>query len=107
MSVPEVSVEQLHQRMLEPNPPKLLDVREPFELQVANIGYDINIPVGSLPGRIDELDPRAEWVVVCRSGGRSEKATLFLIEKGFTNVRNLVGGILAWSDKIDPTVRKY
>jgi adenylyltransferase/sulfurtransferase len=54
-----------------------------------------------------ELNPDAEIVIHCKSGGRSGRACGLLLEKGFTNVRNMKGGILAWSDQVDPTVPKY
>jgi rhodanese-related sulfurtransferase len=63
--------------------------------------------LGELPKRLAELDPNAEFVAYCKMGGRSQKAVDLLIQKGFRNVRNMTGGILAWSDQVDPSVPKY
>jgi molybdopterin/thiamine biosynthesis adenylyltransferase/rhodanese-related sulfurtransferase len=86
----------------------LLDVREPHEYPIANLGAPL-IPVGSLEGRLSEIPvgKDAEIVVHCRSGARSQKAALVLKNAGFTHVENLAGGILEWADKIDPTMAKY
>jgi adenylyltransferase/sulfurtransferase len=83
----------------------LLDVREPHEFKIAQIGGYL-IPLGDLQKRVGELDKNREIVVQCKSGGRSQKAAEFLQQAGF-KVRNLAGGILAWSEKIDPKVPKY
>ena len=85
----------------------LLDVREPHEIQIGRIPGSILIPLGDLEKRIAELDRSAEIVVHCKSGGRSSKAVEFLRKNGYSNVKNLTGGILAWSDKVDPSVPKY
>ncbi len=83
----------------------LLDVREDFEYQVSNLEGE-HIPLGDLPGRIDEIKNHkdAEVVVMCRSGGRSGKAVELLESEGFSNVHNLKGGITAWSKEIDPSM---
>ena len=85
----------------------LVDVREPHEVQIAKIASAILIPLGDVPKRLTELDPDAEIVVHCKGGVRSEKAQGILRAAGFKNVLNMKGGILAWSDKVDPTVPKY
>ncbi len=85
----------------------LIDVREPNEYQIGHIPYAKLIPLGDLPRRIQELDPDSEIVAHCKSGVRSAKAADFLRQAGFHNVKNMTGGILAWSDKVDPTVPKY
>jgi len=84
----------------------LIDVREPHEYQICNIGAKL-IPLGELPKRLNELDPQAEYVMHCKSGMRSGKACDLMRQNGFTNVRNMKGGILAWADKVDPRVPKY
>jgi len=84
----------------------LLDVREPYEAQIAQIGGYL-IPQNEVPARIGELDPAKEIVVHCRSGARSQRIAELLKQNGFTRVSNVAGGILAWSDEIDPTVQKY
>jgi sulfur-carrier protein adenylyltransferase/sulfurtransferase len=85
----------------------LIDVREPYEYQIARIPGAQLIPLGELPKRLNELDREAEVVAHCRSGARSQKAVDLLKQNGFRNARNMTGGILAWSDKVDPTVPKY
>ncbi len=85
----------------------LIDVREPWEYQTARIPGSKLIPLGELPKRLNELDPNADIVAHCKSGGRSQRAVDLLKQNGFHRVRNLTGGILAWSDKIDRSVPKY
>ncbi|MCC6363518.1 MAG: molybdopterin-synthase adenylyltransferase MoeB [Bryobacterales bacterium] len=85
----------------------LIDVREPHEYQICRIPNAKLIPLGELPRRVRELDPAAEYIIHCRSGVRSAKACTVLRDAGFRSVRNMAGGILAWSDKVDPSVPKY
>ena len=85
----------------------LIDVREPHEYQICNIPYAKLIPLGELPKRVNELNTADEIVAHCKSGMRSAKAVDFLKQAGFKRVRNMKGGILAWSDKVDPSVPKY
>lgn len=84
-----------------------IDVREPHEVQIATTGYAKLIPLGEVGKRLSELDPEGEIVVHCKSGVRSGKAADLLRQSGFKNVRNMKGGILAWSDQVDPKVAKY
>jgi sulfur-carrier protein adenylyltransferase/sulfurtransferase len=84
----------------------LLDVREPYEVQIAQIGGYL-IPQNDVQNRIGELDPAKEIIVHCRSGARSQKIAELLKQNGFQKVSNVAGGILAWSDEIDPSVQKY
>jgi adenylyltransferase/sulfurtransferase len=85
----------------------LLDVREPHEYQIARIPGSTLIPLGQLPARLGELDKNAEIVAHCKMGGRSQQAVDLMKANGFSNVRNMTGGITAWSDKVDPSVPKY
>jgi len=85
----------------------LIDVREQHEFQICRIPNSKLIPLGDLPKRINELDSADEIVAHCKSGARSAKAVDFLKQTGFKKVRNMKGGILAWSDKVDPSVPKY
>ncbi|HEY6348869.1 MAG TPA: molybdopterin-synthase adenylyltransferase MoeB [Candidatus Angelobacter sp.] len=104
--IPEISVEELKRRLDAKDDLFILDVREPHEYQICNLnGY--LVPLNDLPKRVHELDPNKDMVVHCRSGGRSAKAVEFLRQAGFSKAKNLAGGILAWSDKIDPKVPKY
>jgi sulfur-carrier protein adenylyltransferase/sulfurtransferase len=85
----------------------LIDVREPHEYQICHIPQAKLIPLGDLPKRVNELDSADQIVAHCKSGMRSAKAVDFLKQAGFKKVRNMTGGILAWSDKVDPSVPKY
>jgi len=86
---------------------QLIDVREPYEQEIAEIGGEL-IPLGNLQAEFDKIDRSKTVVIHCRSGARSANAVQFLQEAhGFENLFNLAGGILAWSDQIDPTVPKY
>jgi rhodanese-related sulfurtransferase len=85
----------------------LVDVREPYEADIARIPGAHLIPLRALPGRLDELDRDADIVVHCRSGVRSASVVRQMLDAGFPRVRNLTGGILAWSDEVDPSVPKY
>ena len=85
----------------------LIDVREPHEFQIARIPGSKLIPLGELPKHLSELDPSAEIVAHCKGGGRSQQAVDLMKQNGFRNVRNMTGGITAWSDKVDPSVPKY
>lgn len=85
----------------------VLDVREPHEFQICRIPNSYLIPLGDLPARMNELNSAEFIVALCRSGVRSAKACDFLRKSGFAKVRNLKGGILTWSDQIDPTMPKY
>ncbi len=85
----------------------ILDVREPHEYEICCLEGATLIPLGQVPARLEELNREHDIVVMCRSGARSGKATQYLAQKGFPKVRNLTGGILAWSDEVDPSVPKY
>ncbi len=104
--IPQMSVKEYKQRRDAGEDLFLLDVREPFEYQIAQMG-GVLVPLGELPHRMGELDPKREIVVQCKSGGRSQKAAEFLKKNGFEKVHNLAGGILAWSSEVDPSVRRY
>jgi adenylyltransferase/sulfurtransferase len=105
-AVPEISVEELKRRLDAKEDFILVDVREPHEYQICNLNGKL-IPLNDLPRRVSELDPARETVVHCRSGQRSARAVNFLRQAGFSKVSNLSGGILAWADRIDPSVPKY
>src|SRR5438132_6131468 len=105
-NVPEMQVEELKRALDAGEDIFVLDVREPHEYQICNIGGHL-IPLGELPKRVHELDSSREIVAHCRSGVRSAKAVDFLRQAGFRKVRNLAGGILAWADRVDPKMPKY
>ena len=106
--IPQITVEQLKQKLDNKEDIFVLDVREPHEYQIVNLGAPL-IPVGEIERRIGELAEHKndEIVVHCKVGGRSQKAALALKAAGFTNVSNLTGGIAAWAEKIDRTMPKY
>jgi adenylyltransferase/sulfurtransferase len=103
--VPEITVQELKEK-LDNGGISVLDVREPYEYEVANIGARL-IPLGELPERIVELDKDQPLAVHCRTGGRSANAVRLLKDAGLENVYNVKGGITAWSEEIDPSVPKY
>ena len=105
-TVPEIAPRELKSRLDRGDDLFILDVREPHEYQICNIGGHL-IPLGDLSRRVNELDSSREIVAHCRSGKRSAEAVEFLRSAGFRKVLNLKGGILAWSDEVDPTVPKY
>ena len=105
--VKDITPLELQARLAAAEPPVVLDVREPWELEVAQLPGTLNIPMNELPPRLPELDPNRELVVMCRSGGRSMQVAQFLDRQGFRSVANLKGGILAWSQDVDPSIQKY
>jgi sulfur-carrier protein adenylyltransferase/sulfurtransferase len=105
-SVPEITPRDLKARLDRGDDLYILDVREPHEYQICNLGGHL-IPLGDLSKRVSELDSSREIVAHCRSGKRSAEAVEFLQRAGFRKVLNLKGGILAWSDDVDPSVPKY
>lgn len=85
----------------------LLDCREPEELAIARIEGALHIPMGDIPTRLQSLDPSKEYVVFCHHGVRSAHVVSFLRKQDFERVRNMAGGIDAWSRDVDPTVPRY
>ncbi len=104
-----ISVQELKEKIDKGEDFILLDVREPNEYQYSRIKEKeaMLVPLMSLPKVLDKLPKDKDIYVICRSGNRSLQATLWLRGRGFENVKNVEGGILAWSDYIDPTVPKY
>ncbi|MDH4048014.1 MAG: rhodanese-like domain-containing protein [Gammaproteobacteria bacterium] len=86
---------------------QLLDVREPWEINIASISGTIRIPMALLPERICELDARTATAVLCHSGVRSLRAAAYLADRGFGHVANINGGIDLWSQTVDPTIARY
>jgi molybdopterin/thiamine biosynthesis adenylyltransferase/rhodanese-related sulfurtransferase len=105
--IPEITPNELKEMIDEGRPFRLVDVREPHEYDICRIPGSVLIPLGDVPARMNELDSAQEIVVHCRSGARSARAVEFLQKAGFTRIHNLKGGILAWSDQVDPSVPKY
>ena len=104
--IPQISVRELKRRLDAGEGLFILDVREPNEYQIANLGGTL-IPMNDVPRRLAEIDRNREIVVQCKSGGRSQRVAEFLAQSGYSNVKNLAGGIHAWADQIDPKLPKY
>jgi adenylyltransferase/sulfurtransferase len=102
----DISVEDLKKLRDEGVDFVLLDVREAREYAICHLDGTL-LPLGQLPERLAELDAGAHVVVHCRSGGRSAKAVEILRAAGFGNAWNVNGGILAWIERIDPTLTRY
>ncbi len=103
----EISVQELKQRMDRGDRFVLIDVREPHEAEICTIPGSRLIPKGTVPTRVHELNSADDFVIHCKSGKRSAEIVDFLRKAGFRKVKNLRGGILAWSDEVDPSVPKY
>lgn len=101
-----ITPEQLKEKLDKGEKVTLLDVREPDEREYANIGGHF-IPLRQIVSRVNELNPEEEIVVYCHSGFRSMRVVEYLLKSGFKNVKNLDGGIDAWSERIDATVPRY
>ncbi len=102
-----ITVQELKQKLDKGEKVVLIDVREPWEYNIAKIQGAQLIPLGTLGSEYKKLDPQAEIVMQCHKGMRSMDATQFLLQQGFKNVKNLTGGIEAWSSQIDPSVSRY
>ena len=105
--VPTISPEELKALLDKKEDVYILDVREPQEWNIAHLEKAKLIPLGELPQAMNQLSSADDIVVHCRSGPRSARAVQFLMEMGFRKVRNLEGGILAWAERIDPSMPRY
>ena len=104
----EITATELKQRLDDGEDIQIIDVREPEEVAVAQIPNMIHIPLGQILNRMSEIDPNRETVIHCKMGGRSARAIEALQRSGFTGkLTNLKGGIVAWSNEVDPSVPKY
>jgi rhodanese-related sulfurtransferase len=106
VSVPEIQAEELKSRLDQGEKLFLLDVRDEYEYEISNIGGHL-IPLPELPKRLRELNAKQEIVAVCKMGPRGVKAVEILQRNGFRRVSNLRGGIHAWADRVDRSIRKY
>ena len=107
IKIKEIDVEQLRNIILQNIDFQLIDVREPHESEIASLGGNL-IPQEAIPSSIDLLERTKPIIIYCRTGVRSAHVVSYLQEiHGFDNVYNLKGGIYAWSDEIDPKIRKY
>jgi rhodanese-related sulfurtransferase len=106
MSV-EISAPELAQRLKSPQAPALIDVREPDEFEYCHIAGAQLKPLGLISTWMRELDPQADFVVICHHGVRSRQATRYLRQMGFSRALNLRGGIEAWAAQVDPAMPRY
>ncbi|MDF0643067.1 MAG: rhodanese-like domain-containing protein [Nitrospira sp.] len=102
-----ITPQELKSRLEKKDPLVLLDVREQWEYDLAKIDGSMLIPLSALPHSLSRLNQDSEIVAICHHGMRSADATGFLAQQGFTKVKNLVGGIDAWSAQVDGTVPRY
>ena len=102
-----MTVEELKQKTDRGEALVLLDVREPHEYALADLPGAIKVPLQTLPRNLEKIPKDRELVVYCRSGGRSASAVQFLRQMGYEKAVNLAGGVHAWADRIDPSMRKY
>jgi rhodanese-related sulfurtransferase len=102
-----ISPKELKSRLDKGDPLVLVDVREEWEYSLAKLDGSILIPLGTLPQSLTRLTRDSEIIAICHHGMRSADATNFLLQQGFPNVKNLVGGINAWSIQVDGTVPRY
>jgi rhodanese-related sulfurtransferase len=106
--VPSVTPDELARLMKGDRKPVVVDVREPFEVEISKLPFDQKlIPLNEVVNRVHELSSADDIVLYCRSGARSGQATQFLQSIGFTKVRNLAGGINAYAEEVDPSIPVY
>jgi adenylyltransferase/sulfurtransferase len=103
----DMTVKELKERMDRGDAPRLIDVREPHEAAICSIPGGELIPAGQFAQQLGELDENEEVVIYCKTGGRSGLAVQMMKHRGFTNARNLAGGVIAWINEIDPSQPKY
>lgn len=87
--------------------PQLLDVREPWEVQICSIPGSTHIPMREIPARAGELDPDQDVVVICHHGSRSMQVAFFLERSGYSKVHNLAGGVDSWAKTVEPSMPVY
>ncbi|HSK64749.1 MAG TPA: rhodanese-like domain-containing protein [Pyrinomonadaceae bacterium] len=104
----EITATELKQRLDQGDDLQIIDVREDYEVAVARLPNAVHVPLAQVLSRINEIDPNRETVVFCKMGGRSARAIEALQRSGFTGkLINLKGGIIGWSNEVDPSVPKY
>jgi rhodanese-related sulfurtransferase len=103
----EMTVQELKARLDRGEPPILLDVRQDWETKLCRLENAVHIPIEEIQLRTEELDPQNEIVVYCHQGVRSAAVAEYLRSLGFTDVKNLAGGLDSWARAIDPTMRRY
>ena len=103
----EIPIEELDRMRQEGVDHLLLDIREPHELEISALSGSLDIPMGSVPERLDELPKDGTIAVLCRTGNRSMKVTMWLRQQGYEGATNVGGGINAWAERIDPSLPQY
>jgi rhodanese-related sulfurtransferase len=103
----QISPQELKARMDRRQAPALLDVRDDWETKLCRLENSMHIPIEEIEVRVDELTPDEELVVYCHQGVRSAAVAEYLRQRGFTNVKNLAGGLEAWARTVDPSMRRY
>jgi len=103
----EIDPAALRDRLASDDPPVVLDVREPWEIEIVALPAILAIPLGNLTARAAEVPRDRPVAVMCHHGGRSAQATAWLRQQGFGRVMNVAGGIDAWARMIDPSVPRY
>ena len=105
--IEEISVQELQRKRDTGESFTLIDVREPHEVEIVSIEGATHIPLGELEDRLPQLDESAAYVMHCKLGGRSAKATRLMLKHGFSNVKNVMGGITAWAKEVDTALPTY
>lgn len=107
--VPEITATELKDRLDAGNAPVLVDVREYYEADIADLPEvgQLRIPMAEISERLEEMDKDSELVLYCRSGARSDRAVRFLLRQGYGKAFNLKGGMLAWREEVDPDTPAY
>jgi rhodanese-related sulfurtransferase len=103
----EITPQDLKRRLDAPGAPMLLDVRQDWETKLCRLPNAVHIPIEEIEMRTDELDPDSEIVVYCHAGVRSAAVADYLRQLGFKSVRNLAGGLDAWAQRVEPSMRRY
>ena len=105
--IKEITVKELKHKFDNNEDFMLLDVRNIQEVLFSKINGSIHIPMNEIMDRINELDSNKEIIIQCKSGKRSARVCEYLMTQNFKNVKNLIGGIIAWSDEIDNSIQVY
>lgn len=106
--IKQISVSELKDRLdSQENDCVLLDIREPWEINICSLSNSVNIPMGQIPARLDDIDTQRDIVVICHHGIRSQQVAYFLQNAGYDKLFNLQGGVSAWSRDIDPSFPTY
>ena len=103
----EITAEELKRRLDRHDPVTVVDVRDPWEVQICRLENSLHMPMEEIPFRIDELNPEDEFVVICHQGVRSAAICDWMERQGYLRVKNLAGGLDAWARAVDPTMRRY